>query len=233
MGTRTRVRQHVNPLKAELQVVPPPLVWAELFADPTAPLVVDVGCGPGRWGLALAARTGPGTNVLGMDIRGKLVERANAWARARGLGGRVACVEANATVALPAGSLASYPGPLTLLAVQYPDPHFKARHKKRRTVQPAFAVAAAEALAPGGVIFLQSDVEEVSADMRNVFEGAAGSVLAPGGAHGDAPEGGWAAAGWAAAGWLAHNPTGVPTEREVHTLAQGKPVFRTWLVKQG
>lgn len=34
----------------------------------------------------------------------------------------------NATITLD-HTLASYPGPLELACVQFPDPHFKARHK--------------------------------------------------------------------------------------------------------
>ena len=37
---------------------------------------------------------------------------------------------------------------------------------------------------------------------------------------------------WAAAGWLPENPLRVPTEREVHTLSQGLPVYRCLLVKK-
>lgn len=49
-----RVRQHVNPLKKELQVPTEPPAWAEAYADPSRPLVLDVGCGYGRFLLALS-----------------------------------------------------------------------------------------------------------------------------------------------------------------------------------
>ena len=51
---------------------------------------------------------------------------------------------ANATISLD-HMLASYPAPIALLAVQFPDPHFKARHRKRRTVQARGGGAAAAA----------------------------------------------------------------------------------------
>ena len=187
-------------------------------------------------------------------------------------------------MSLPAGLLEAYPGPLALACVQYPDPHFKERHRKRRVVQAPFAVALAEALAPrrscGGVkeneggsssdggggggggeknsneysnndskltaigrVFLQSDVEEVASSMRAAFEDAAsGAMLEPcRAAHGEPPRGDegegatekkreWKS--WAAAGWLPENPLRVPTEREVHTLSQGLPVYRCLLVKK-
>jgi tRNA (guanine-N7-)-methyltransferase len=254
VGERTRVRQHVNPLKKELQVpTSAPPDWADWFDSPAAPLALDAGCGSGRFGLALAASARPDHNVLGLEIRGPLVARANAWARAAvpALDRRARFVLGNATVSLPAGLLDSYPGPLTLACFQFPDPHFKARHHKRRIVQPATAAAVAAALAPGGVVFLQSDVLEAAVAMRDAFEAGAGDLLQPSPAHHTADVRAAAAAaweeeaaagnpadpppplvGWAVAGWVPANPLGVPTEREVHTLAQGKPVYRCVLVKK-
>jgi tRNA (guanine-N7-)-methyltransferase len=49
-----RVRQHVNPLVRELIVPAAPPTWGDAFADPTLPLVVDIGCGYGRFLLLLA-----------------------------------------------------------------------------------------------------------------------------------------------------------------------------------
>lgn len=66
-----RCRQHVNPLKKELQELIPPQDWAQIFADPQRPLVVDIGCGPGRFLLALHQRF-KGHNMLGLDIKGKV-----------------------------------------------------------------------------------------------------------------------------------------------------------------
>ena len=64
-----RTRQHVNPLKASLQVPLEVADWAAVFADPRLPLAIDVGCGSGRFLLSLARRL-PGFNLLGLDIRG-------------------------------------------------------------------------------------------------------------------------------------------------------------------
>ena len=66
-----RCRQHANPLRKELQVQLPPQDWSEKFADPGRPLIVDVGCGPGRFLLALS-RSFQGHNMLGLDIREKV-----------------------------------------------------------------------------------------------------------------------------------------------------------------
>lgn len=66
-----RCRQHANPLRKELQVQLPPQDWSEKFVDPRRPLIVDIGCGPGRFLLALSSRY-QGHNMLGLDIREKV-----------------------------------------------------------------------------------------------------------------------------------------------------------------
>ena len=49
----------------------------------------------------------------------------------------------------------------TICNLQFPDPHFKKKHKKRRVVQPQLIEAIDRRLAPDGLVFLQSDVMEV------------------------------------------------------------------------
>jgi 2-polyprenyl-3-methyl-5-hydroxy-6-metoxy-1,4-benzoquinol methylase len=73
--TGVRVRQHVNPLAKEHQIAHPPPDWAAVFKDPCLPLLVDVGCGYGRFALRYAFDT-PCQNVLGMEIREPTVQRA-------------------------------------------------------------------------------------------------------------------------------------------------------------
>jgi tRNA (guanine-N7-)-methyltransferase len=215
---RTRVRQHVNPLRAEFNAPPPAPEWSKLFTDPTRPLVVDVGCGQGRFLLLLARRmrqqleeaaaaaaaaaaassspslaaspavllpldptaaaasttTPSPCNYLGIEIREPLVERANRWVEMLDLQGDVAFCFANATTALPGGFLDGYPGPLAACLVQFPDPHFKRKHHKRRVLQPALAKFLTDRIAPGGCVFLQSDIYAAAAAMRDAMEEWAG-----------------------------------------------------------
>ena len=44
------------------------LDWGSLFRDPTLPLVLDLGCGAGRFGLLMGWNRGPAANVLSVDI---------------------------------------------------------------------------------------------------------------------------------------------------------------------
>lgn len=99
------------------------------------------------------------------------------------------------------------------VTIQFPDPQFKKKHKKRRMVQPPLVAAIAQYLEPGARVFIQSDVEEVAVEMREAF--------AEHGAFVDQSEDGQ---------WMQDNPMGVRTEREMLVLSQGLPVYRTVFV---
>lgn len=160
LSGQVRVRQHVNPLASRFQspLRLPPGWYAATFTDPAAPLHLDIGCGKGRWAAAAAAAS-PGVNYLGVEIRAPLVDQANGGGGAR----NVAFLAANANVALPALLAAHVPaGVLASASVQFPDPHFKRRHRKRRTLTPALAAALAAALPRGGTLLVQSDVRAVA-----------------------------------------------------------------------
>jgi len=168
-----RVRQHVNPLKASLQTQAPAPEWRDVFADVAKPLVVDIGCGGGRFDLMFAKRH-PELNVLGVDIRAPLVDRGNAWGEVAGIVDNVHFAECNATVSIGVW-LKSYAAlgeasRVDAVTIQFPDPHFKKRHHKRRVVQAALVRAVSQGLEPGARVFLQSDVRDVAEDMRAKFE---------------------------------------------------------------
>lgn len=146
---RVRVRQHVNPLKLSLQQEVGPLEWSSAFADPSKPLVVDVGSGYGRFLLQMALAY-PHANCLGLEIREPIIDRANEWAKAVELSERVQFRLANGTVSMKS-MLSSYPGKVVLICVQFPDPHFKRRHRKRHIVQPQFCTEVHQVLSEEGV----------------------------------------------------------------------------------
>lgn len=64
-----RTRQHVNPLKASLMAPVSPPKWEDIFADPSLPIVVDIGSGSGRFMMMLAKRNTGSCNYLGLEIR--------------------------------------------------------------------------------------------------------------------------------------------------------------------
>jgi tRNA (guanine-N7-)-methyltransferase len=144
-----RVRQHVNPLSQKYQQPTQPPNWDKVYADPTAPLHLDIGCGRGAFLLEMAQRH-PDWNFLGLEIREPLVIQANIGRQETGLTNlHFLFCNANASLALLLASLP--PGTLQRVTLQFPDPWFKKRHQKRRVLQPEVVEVLATYLISGGV----------------------------------------------------------------------------------
>ncbi|KAJ1639287.1 putative methyltransferase-domain-containing protein [Pavlovales sp. CCMP2436] len=206
-----RPRQHVNPLASHHQrPLELPDDWDALTFSEPRPLHIDIGCASGHFPLQLAEQR-PGTNVLGLEIRESLVERANGWVSARSLS-NLRYLACNANVDLPMILRASR-SPLASVTIQFPDPWFKARHHKRRVVQAELVEHIAASLPVGGTFFVQSDVQELAESMREQIEITAGALLL-------------ATPGPAGDGWIDHNPIGIATEREIATARKGGSVYR-------
>ncbi|KAJ6433876.1 hypothetical protein OIU84_017559 [Salix udensis] len=143
-----RIRQHVNPLSSSFTVPAQVPDWKEVFRDPTLPLMVDIGSGSGRFLIWLAKRNPDSGNYLGLEIRQKLVKRAEFWVKELALT-NIHFLFANAAISFRQLVL-TYPGPLMLVSILCPDPHFKKRHHKRRVVQKTLVDNIISHLAPGG-----------------------------------------------------------------------------------
>jgi len=170
LGKSTRPRNHVNPLsKTFLEPLTDLPDWKKVYQDAENPLVVDIGCAAGRFSL-MYARKHPEWNHLGLEIREPLVERALIWLQE--LTPKLYNVyykSCNVTVHLQP-LVESYPSKVQMICVQFPDPCFKRKHHRRRVIQKPILDVFAKLLKPGGVLFLQSDVEETCAQMRDRTE---------------------------------------------------------------
>jgi tRNA (guanine-N7-)-methyltransferase len=119
-------------------------------------------------------------NVLGIDIRDQVVQLALARKNKQELR-NVHFISTNANVDIhrileDINSVSV----VQMVAIQFPDPHFKASHRKRRVVNQDFVEVVCSKLISGAAIFIQSDVEDVMLDMVNTIQ-AHGAVLpAPG-----------------------------------------------------
>ncbi|KAL5674039.1 hypothetical protein ACJX0J_018345, partial [Zea mays] len=71
-GHHIRVRQHMNPLSSSFSEPTGPPEWKEVFDDPLLPLMVDIGCGSGRFLIWHAKNSGKSQNYLGLEIRQKV-----------------------------------------------------------------------------------------------------------------------------------------------------------------
>lgn len=206
-----RVRQHVNPLAQKYKIPVELLNWEKIYRQPNQPLHLDIGCARGQFLLQMA-QIEPNWNFLGLEIREPLVYQANHWRDELGLVNLhyLFCNVNNSVRSL----LLSLPiGSLQRVTIQFPDPWFKNRHAKRRMVRKELVAELAECLVPGGIVFLQSDIEFLAEEMCTRFaENVAFRRFGTG-------------------EWLAENPLPIPTEREIATQSQGKPVYRALFKK--
>jgi tRNA (guanine-N7-)-methyltransferase len=206
-----RVREHVNPLSRKYQTPIEPPDWGQVYVNLSQPLQLDIGCGRGRFLLKMA-ELHPEWNFLGLEIREPLVEQAIEHRDQLGLR-NLHYLFCNANNSLQPVLLSLKPGTLQRVSIQFPDPWFKRKHQKRRVVQPEVVDEVAKHLCPGGMVFVQSDVEEVAIEMVDRFA--------------DHPA--FARQGTS---WLPKNPMSVPTERESSTLERGEPVYRSVFFKK-
>jgi tRNA (guanine-N7-)-methyltransferase len=136
-----------------------------------APLVVEIGPGTGE-SLVPMAGARPEANVLAFEVYAPAVAQL-VGALARAQVSNVRIVAANGVEGLqhlvPAGGLDE-------LWTFFPDPWPKARHHKRRLVDPGFAALVATRLRPGGLWRLATDWEDYALQMRQVLDAEAGLV---------------------------------------------------------
>lgn len=210
----TRFRQHVNPLSDKYQqprFSASSSSWvSSSFKDPSLPLHVDIGCGKGGFCMEMAAKH-PGVNFLGLEIREPVHLFSVRRREALGLD-NCNFLSCNVNVDLDNILQCVYKfSRVKTVTVQFPDPHFKAKHSKRRVVTPAVVDCLGRFLAHGDErVFLQSDVKAALDDMRATFrENPAFVDMTP-----NKDE------------YLSENPMGVLTEREVSSLANNLTIYR-------
>ena len=164
---RVRVHQHVNPLAPFYRQSPKPVDIESVFAEPDRPLLLDIGCARGRFLLRMAEAE-PVWNYLGVEIREPLVDEANRIASEEGLT-NLYYAFCNAMLWLDRLLENVPPGILQAVTIQFPDPWFKKKHAKRRMVNEGMVDTIARNLAPGGRVFVQTDIEFLAEEMFELF----------------------------------------------------------------
>lgn len=133
-----------------------PSPWrSEALFGRHAPLEVEVGTGKGLF-LSGAAASTPERDFLGIEVSRKYAHYAAARLAKRGLpNARIVHGDALQVFRerLPDASLAA-------VHVYFPDPWWKARHKKRRVMNAGFLRDVERALSPGGRLHFWTDVQE-------------------------------------------------------------------------
>jgi tRNA (guanine-N7-)-methyltransferase len=170
--------------------------------------------GPGRGGFLIErAAAAPDVALLGLEIRKKWATLVDRRLDKQGHGSRARVFAEDAKIAL--GRL----GPDGVLArafLHFPDPWWKKRHEKRLVMGDAFLAEIARLLAPGGELFIQSDVEDRVAEYEARV--ATSPAFAP---AGDDP----------GSARIEENPYGARSPRERRAITDGLPVYRLRYVR--
>lgn len=144
----------------------------------TAPRVVEIGFGNGENLLTLAERH-PDRDFLGIEVHGAGIGRVLGAMRDRGLT-NIRIVRHDAVEVFDRGIA---PGSVDEILIFFPDPWPKARHHRRRLIQPDVATLLVRALAPEGVLRLATDWEPYAEHMIEVLDAEPGLVNVAGDAH--------------------------------------------------
>lgn len=176
-------------------------------------------------------------NYLGLEIRPGVSQYSQKRVEKRGLGGMLSFVGCNANVDLDR-LLSMYQekseeeemekkNRLAFVSIQFPDPHFKKGHIKRRVVTAELVTTLAKFQEEGDVVFLQSDIKDALEAMREKFVEFNGKLyfdewLDYDKTNGDDDN-----------EYGMDNPLGIPTEREVSVLKKGLPIYRALFKRNG
>jgi tRNA (guanine-N7-)-methyltransferase len=187
--------------RTALKKLPPhgPLDLPALFGR-RAPLVIDLGCGNGRF-LIGSAVWQPGHDHLGVDVLPLVLRYATRRANQRGLGNiRFAAIDAQRFVA-------QYLADDTVREAHcyHPQPYHDPRNAGRRLLAPAFLADLHRALEPRGRFFVQTDNAPYWEYLRSILPYFFEWTLQPD-PWPDAPRG--------------------RTRREIIALRRGLPVYR-------
>jgi tRNA (guanine-N7-)-methyltransferase len=139
--------------RTALKRLPPPgpLDWPALFGR-TAPVVLDLGCGNGRF-VITSALDRPEMDHLGVDILPLVLRYATRRANQRGL--------TNVRLAAIGGYelLEQYVAPASVAEIHlyHPQPYKDTSQQHRRLITPEFLVLVHRSLSGGGLVVLQTD----------------------------------------------------------------------------
>jgi tRNA (guanine-N7-)-methyltransferase len=197
-----RIRQHVNPND----------IFFETFRGsvpslrPGHAMELEIGCADAQFLFERAAQD-PSRDYIGLEIREDLVDYVATKAKKTGL--PVQAVWCHAQLHM---QQIFAPRAASRVYVNFPDPWFKRRHHDRRMVDALLAEQIAYVLAPGGELFVQTDVWDIAVDALASFDGD------PSGRF-DNRAGEWTF-------WKQGNPFGVRSWREQNAEETGLAIWR-------
>jgi tRNA (guanine-N7-)-methyltransferase len=151
--------------RTAIKHLPPPghLDFAAIFGRP-APVVLELGCGNGRYTL-LSALARPGHDHFASDILPAVIRYATRRANQRGLHNVRFAVKDAQTL------MRAYIAPRTIDEVHlyHPQPFHDPRQAHKRLVTPRFLADVHRALKPGGLFVIQTDNPDYWEYMKRVI----------------------------------------------------------------
>lgn len=130
----------------------------------TSPVVIDIGCGMGESTLAQAAAN-PDMGVIAIDVHTRGIATLMRKGQRDGLP-NVRVVHGDAVTFI---NERLAPASIAGARIYFPDPWPKARHRKRRLVQPEFVSLLADRLTPGGFVHCATDDAAYAEQMLEVL----------------------------------------------------------------
>lgn len=169
-----RIRHHANPVlyfplkqhKGSNFIYPPvfdSLNWKEFFADGKPPVMLDIGCGLGRF-LIETSLEEPGKNILGFEVRQSAVEWIDGVISGEVLP-NVKALWYSAVNGLPFIET----GTIEKVFYFFPDPWVKKKHYKRRAFSVEMLAEIYRVLSKDGKLYLMTDVPEVDEFQQKVL----------------------------------------------------------------
>ena len=153
------MRQHVNPLSKNFDVIEQIPSMVEMFEDSQLNLHLDIGCAAGEFLFDLAL-VNTNWNYLGIEIRERLVKTAKLKAREKEIK-NLYFLFGNAINILNDFQGKFIIKNLKSISFNFPDPWFKKRHYKRRIIQQDFINTLSSSMQKGSLIFIKTDVKDL------------------------------------------------------------------------
>ena len=152
-----------EPIGLDVDTTPKPIVWRELFGN-DHPVEIEIGMGKGTF-ITDQAKARPEVNFFGIEWARFFWRYASDRLRRNG------CTNARTIRAEASFFLTEFvvPESVAVLHIYFPDPWPKARHHKRRLLQPEFLDLVAGPLRSGALVHCATDWEHYADQMLEVL----------------------------------------------------------------
>jgi tRNA (guanine-N7-)-methyltransferase len=161
----------IDPVGLKVDTLPKPLVWMELYGN-DHPVEMEIGMGKGTF-ITDQAKARPETNFFGIEWANWYFHYASDRLRRNG------CLNARCVRAEAHFFLREYvqDASLSVLHIYFPDPWPKARHNKRRLIQPSFMPTVMRVLKPGGQLRVVTDHVDYFQQIESTIKGSPLQVI--------------------------------------------------------